>query len=81
MKKKRKFSLKYKVTILYLLLAIINSAFFSSMILENQMQLLAENTEYKATKFIESVNNSLRDIIATTKKMKSPIPSQIKKLF
>ena len=60
---KKKISLKYKIAFIYIFLGTINISFFSSIILENQMQLLAENTEYKATKFIDSIDKFLSNIV------------------
>ena len=57
---KRHFSIKYKVAIPFLLLAVFNIVLFSSMILENQMELLAEINEYNSSKFIDSVESSIK---------------------
>ncbi len=51
--------LTVKVAILYLFLAVINISFFTIMIFENQMELIAENTGYKANELSGKIINTI----------------------
>lgn len=52
-------SIGFKITALYISLAIINMSFFSIIIYENQIDLITENTKYRITELTDSLINTL----------------------
>ncbi len=50
----------FKVSLIYISLAVINIAFFTSIIFENQVDLVTDNAKLKAEKFVGSVVTSLK---------------------
>ncbi len=48
-------SISFKVSILYSFIAIVNMAFFSIIIYENQIELIAENTKYHVEKLADTL--------------------------
>ncbi len=52
-------SISFKITALYISLAIINMSFFSIIIYENQIDLITENTKYRITELTDSLINTL----------------------
>ncbi len=52
-------SISFKITVLYILLAIINMSFFSIIIYENQIDLITENTKHRITELTDSLINTL----------------------
>lgn len=52
-------SISFKITALYISLAIINMSFFSIIIYENQIDLITENTKYRITDITDSLINTL----------------------
>lgn len=52
-------SISFKITALYISLAIINMSFFSIIIYENQIDLITENTKHRITELTDSLINTL----------------------
>lgn len=56
----RSSSISVKVSVLYVLLAIINIAFFTVMIFENQVDLIVDNTKLNAKELVSAMVSSLK---------------------
>ncbi|HOP63848.1 MAG TPA: SpoIIE family protein phosphatase [Spirochaetota bacterium] len=52
-------SVSFKITALYISLAIINMSFFTIIIYENQIDLITENTKYRITELTDNLINTL----------------------
>ncbi len=53
-------SIVFKVSLLYIALAVINIVFFTSIIFENQVDLITDNAKLQAEKFVTAVIASLK---------------------
>jgi len=64
-------SISVKVIIIYLALAIVNIAFFTSIVFENQVDLITENSRLQVEKIVSSIISSLKKF--TNENRNSPL--------
>lgn len=69
-------SISVKVTLLYIFLAIINIAFFAFMIIENQLDLITENTKFRANETATGIYTQLNPLLQEINNNKQRYNSQ-----
>lgn len=59
-------SIGFKVSLIYISLAVINIVFFTSVIFENQVELITDNARLQAEKYVSTITASLKKIAKTS---------------